>query len=601
MLVHGTKVKALAVARRERSGRYHSGIVVAWFLTAGMTPGLAGDPPLVASYPCQTAIRTTPFEGAAAELTQGTPPVWWSVFNAPPGMMINPEDGTITWPDPTEGRHAITICATNMYGADYVEWVLRVVANDISDPVIVSTQHIDFVVPGDIAAWIETWGAEEHVDACWERMRYVIGQEPLNDRQIVKYDPDGEGGAHSGNPVESGPYWWSLDPVRGWLLGVWLHEVGHNFHAETRIGGIIDNNWADSFFHHGMELTQTSVEARALEDPEGFGLSGESVVNFQAFAQWLRQEYERRCQPYLDWLGAGGRAEEFAQDPENDTYAVWAWICRELCDAYGPEILENSLRAVRVDGLAQEVYDLCDTPLKKNTLMFCIMSCAAAEDLRAYFDDWGFDADDAFYSQILPSVTEAMSQLPDEDVHGWKQCPLNGRYYRLTPWSMFWYEAERSARRRGGHLATVRSEAEDQWLVSRFGNKRPLWIGLNDQQEDGVWVWSSGEPITYTNWGPGEPSGGVWEYFVALNWSGSGQWNDVDSAPRYHGIIETTSAPTPPGDLNGDGCVGHADLGILLGDWDCTGQDCAGDIDGDGDTDHADLGILLAHWGEGCP
>jgi photosystem II stability/assembly factor-like uncharacterized protein len=55
------------------------------------------------------------------------------------------------------------------------------------------------------------------------------------------------------------------------------------------------------------------------------------------------------------------------------------------------------------------------------------------------------------------------------------------------------------------------------------------------------------------------------------------------------------------GDLNGDGCVDQADLGILLADWGCTGGNCPGDCDADGDTDQADLGILLAHWGEGCP
>jgi hypothetical protein len=54
------------------------------------------------------------------------------------------------------------------------------------------------------------------------------------------------------------------------------------------------------------------------------------------------------------------------------------------------------------------------------------------------------------------------------------------------------------------------------------------------------------------------------------------------------------------GDLDGDGCVGQEDLGILLADWGCTGGDCPGDCDGDGDTDHSDLGILLAHWGQGC-
>jgi hypothetical protein len=54
-----------------------------------------------------------------------------------------------------------------------------------------------------------------------------------------------------------------------------------------------------------------------------------------------------------------------------------------------------------------------------------------------------------------------------------------------------------------------------------------------------------------------------------------------------------------PGDLDGDGDVDHADLGILLADWGCTGGNCSGDCDGDGDTDHADLGILLANFGTG--
>jgi hypothetical protein len=52
-----------------------------------------------------------------------------------------------------------------------------------------------------------------------------------------------------------------------------------------------------------------------------------------------------------------------------------------------------------------------------------------------------------------------------------------------------------------------------------------------------------------------------------------------------------------PGDLNGDGCVDQADLGILLASY---GVDDGGDLDGDGDTDQADLGILLGNYGAGC-
>ena len=51
------------------------------------------------------------------------------------------------------------------------------------------------------------------------------------------------------------------------------------------------------------------------------------------------------------------------------------------------------------------------------------------------------------------------------------------------------------------------------------------------------------------------------------------------------------------GDLNGDGGVTGADLGILLGDW---GQATASDIDGNGVVDGADLGRLLGAWGP-CP
>ncbi len=54
--------------------------------------------------------------------------------------------------------------------------------------------------------------------------------------------------------------------------------------------------------------------------------------------------------------------------------------------------------------------------------------------------------------------------------------------------------------------------------------------------------------------------------------------------------------PTIPGDLDGDGDVDQADLGILLASY---GNDAGGDIDGDGDTDQADLGALLGNYGYG--
>lgn len=52
--------------------------------------------------------------------------------------------------------------------------------------------------------------------------------------------------------------------------------------------------------------------------------------------------------------------------------------------------------------------------------------------------------------------------------------------------------------------------------------------------------------------------------------------------------------PARPADVNGDGVVDGADLGILLGNW---GNSGAGDVDGNGQVNGADLGVLVADWG----
>jgi hypothetical protein len=51
------------------------------------------------------------------------------------------------------------------------------------------------------------------------------------------------------------------------------------------------------------------------------------------------------------------------------------------------------------------------------------------------------------------------------------------------------------------------------------------------------------------------------------------------------------------GDLNGDGAVAGADLGMLLSSWGSSGP---ADLNGDGSVDGADLGLLLSAWGN-CP
>jgi len=61
--------------------------------------------------------------------------------------------------------------------------------------------------------------------------------------------------------------------------------------------------------------------------------------------------------------------------------------------------------------------------------------------------------------------------------------------------------------------------------------------------------------------------------------------------------IKVPSSACGTGDLNCDGVVGGADLGLLLAAWGTCGSPCPADIDDNGVVNGADLGFLLAAWG----
>ena len=127
----------------------------------------------------------------------------------------------------------------------------------------------------------------------------------------------------------------------------------------------------------------------------------------------------------------------------------------------------------------------------------------------------------------------------------WIQNPANGHYYRLTD-PLPWLDAEEQAVAWGGHLVTLRSWDEESWIKDTFGEEEHFWIGFNDIETEGDWVWSSGEPVVYTNWAEGEPNNYEDEDVAIMNWEGPGceppclgdTWNDTDSSPDVRGVVE---------------------------------------------------------------
>ena len=98
--------------------------------------------------------------------------------------------------------------------------------------------------------------------------------------------------------------------------------------------------------------------------------------------------------------------------------------------------------------------------------------------------------------------------------------PANGHlYYLLTEDT--WQNSETQAVSLGGHLATIRDQAEQDWVFSTFGSyggtNYSLWIGLREVGTEGSYQWVSGDSAGYTNWFPGEPNnGGGGESYVHM-------------------------------------------------------------------------------------
>jgi hypothetical protein len=221
----------------------------------------------------------------------------------------------------------------------------------------------------------------------------------------------------------------------------------------------------------------------------------------------------------------------------------------------------------------------------------------------------------------------------------------NGHWYQgvREASGIAWEAASAAAAARGGHLASVTSAQENQFIISTviptlgpFGSEfGPI---LGGRYANGSWLWVTGEPWSFTAWVPGEPSSPSFEPYLHYQLPTLG-WNDYDggdgtsySAPFRTSIVEwsadcnsdglvdygqilqgqladSNSNGIPdvceidpcPGDVSRNGLVNGIDLAAVLDAWGTDGQgkfDC--DINNDGLVNGADLSIVLSDWGV-CP
>ncbi|WP_422108066.1 HYR domain-containing protein [Winogradskyella sp.] len=109
-----------------------------------------------------------------------------------------------------------------------------------------------------------------------------------------------------------------------------------------------------------------------------------------------------------------------------------------------------------------------------------------------------------------------------------------------------------SAELDGYELATINSQAENDYLQGRISS--PVFIGINDISTEGTYEWQSGQPVSYTNWGNGEPSNSGNEHYGEFQTDGL--WNDVGDTRRSHVVIEYNNYTAVPTSVSGFSLLG---------------------------------------------
>jgi hypothetical protein len=143
----------------------------------------------------------------------------------------------------------------------------------------------------------------------------------------------------------------------------------------------------------------------------------------------------------------------------------------------------------------------------------------------------------SFLTNIKADASDYVS-IPEDAID------FNGHTYKFYIESIDWNSAKEICKSYGGHLVTITSNEENNFLLKNLPNsdKSFYWIGATDEIKEGIWTWVTGESFFYNNWSENSPNNNSnKEHYAGFmskeeNYDGYstplGSWNDFQLSPN---------------------------------------------------------------------
>jgi|GEM_PF-2855767 len=253
-------------------------------------------------------------------------------------------------------------------------------------------------------------------------------------------------------------------------------------------------------------------------------------------------------QPSSPCIGAGTAGTDMGADIS--LFPSWMLNCLDYySDSYssllwgnGQTTSEITITPNQSQYLAVEFYsDNCDALLSDSIWIEVITNCdslsnltsiSASDSIICKGDSVELTINGLDFSNSCGLDITNTNISPGQPIPGFTfGGQYNGHYYYVYNNPTSWIQGEAICRQSGGYLVSINDAAENNFVTNLTNSN--MWIGLYRDPVTCQWTWLDCEPVTYTNWRPGEPNnnpcGEPYGQIIKGCGFGFNTWNNLSS------------------------------------------------------------------------